>query len=101
MDVLNKPARVDRDTYTDRYEDDRVRKDLAYTGNTDSFFATIEYTDARMIAIKASKVAHAKEACVMTRPSGGSNFNGKIVNISNPSQHDNTEEITIQIEVIP
>jgi len=101
LELLDKPAETDNESFTNRYEDDRVRKGIASTGNTESFFATFEYTDARKIALKTSKSSHAKEACVMTRTSGSTNFNGQIVNISNPGQHDNTEEITVQLEVIP
>ena len=101
MQLLDKPARNSNETFTNRREDTLTRKGIARTGDTDSFFATIEYTDARYAALKTIWANQSKEACVFTRPSGPSNFNGQIVNISNPAQFANIEEITIQIEVIP
>ena len=101
MTVLDKPARNKNKEFTNRKEDDTKRKGIARTGDTDSFFATIEYTDARLTALHTSEENDTIEACVMTRPSGPSNFNGVVVNVSNPAQYGNIEEITIQLEVVP
>ena len=91
----------ENEAFTNRYEDDRVRKGIAPTGDTESFLATFEYTDARKLALKTARTSHTKLACVFTRTSGSTNFNAELIDISGLAIHDSTEEITVQLEVIP
>jgi hypothetical protein len=100
MQMLSKPVEREVEGVEDIFDVTRTRTRTAPTGDGHSFFGEVEYTQARMDALRTLKAAHAKIACTIKRKGVAENFNGYLTEMSHGSGYEEIETIIIRIEVV-
>ena len=98
MQVLSKPVEREIELTSDEYDDTRTRKRVAPLGDTHSVFVEVEYTQARIDALRTMKASHSKQACVTTRDGVPENFNGYPAEFPHGAVYMETETIIIRVE---
>ncbi len=84
----------------DIYNTARVRKNTAPISETHSLFVEIEYDESQFNQFWTDKGNRAKIPVTLNRPSGTSNYTGKITDISNPIESvDGIKTITLKFEI--
>lgn len=99
MKLLGKDIERETENMENIYNTARVRVEMAPVSDVRTWFGEVEYTDARMTALRALKVARAKIAFTVNRPSGAEALGGKIIGVDHGGPLDNVETIAIGVGV--
>lgn len=99
MKLLNKPVERETEAMEDIYNTARVRKNVAPTGDTRTWYGEVEYTDARMTQLRSDKESRAKISFTVNRLSGAEALAGKIIAVDHGGDLQTVETITIAVEV--
>lgn len=99
MPLLEKPIEREVEEFENVYNTGLIRKRTAPITETHSFFARIEYTDARMAQLRTLKRARNAISFTLKRGIVAETRNGRLENMDNGAPFDKRETIIVQIEV--
>jgi len=98
LQILSKPVERETEGTEDIKDDTLTRVRVAPTGDAHSFFAEVEYTQARMDALRTLKAAHAKFSYTLTRKGVPEVADGFLTEMSHGSGYEELETIVLRIE---
>ena len=97
--LVSKPVERETEITENIYDTGRIRKTVSPITETHVFAAEIEYVESVVSALRTQKRARTTIPFTVTRPSGNTIQNGRIVEISNGAGFDQLETAIIQIEI--
>ena len=97
--LLSKPVEREIEITENIYDTARIRKTVSPISETHFFVAEIEYVESVVSTLRTQKRARTTIPFTITRPSGDTVQNGRIVEISNGAGFDQLETAVIQIEI--
>ena len=99
ISLISKPVERETENVENIYDTARIRKTVSPISETHFFAAEIEYIESVVSTLRTQKRARTTIPFTITRPSGNTVQNGRIVEISNGAGFDQLETAVIQIEI--